>query len=267
MSEEVEMQEEEQPQEVEAVEQESQEEQQEVIAEAPEEKPKSGFIDYNLIENEEVRETVKMRNNADFRKLKEAERKQAEYEQKLKEYEQKLAEINKPREVQPPTPDDFYNDPEKAQKQLQEYQEFVAKNSEWSMQEKMREQAQQEQIARQQAERQQAFLTRATSAGINEQELGYAASVVAPQIGDDVATYLMDHDYGPQILKQLANNPMELQEIASLNPYQVGVKLDKMAKAYKPNKVSKTPPPDEPIQGSGVDAKEDYPILKGATFL
>lgn len=235
--------------------------------EQPEEKPKSGFIDYDLIENEEVRETVKMRNNADFRKLKEAERKQAEYEKRLKEYEEKLAEINKPREVQPPTPDDFYNDPDRATQQLQDYNKYVAENAQWSQQEQMRRQQLEAENARLMAERQESFKKKTQSAGISDYELGYAASVVAPQLGDEVQAYLMDHDYGPQILMQLAKNPMELQELASLNPYQVGVKLDKIAKAFKPTKVTKAPPPDDPIQGSGVDPRDDYPILKGAKFL
>ena len=236
------------------------------VEQAVEEKPKSAYIDYDALP-EGVRDTVKMRVDGDFRKIKEAERKQAEYERKVKEYEEKLAEFQKPREVSAPTQDDFYEDPDKAQQKLQAYQEYITKNSEWEMQERLRQQQQQEQIARQNAERRDAFLKKADSAGINEHELGYAASVVAPQLGEDVAAYLMDHEYGPQILKQLASNPMDLQEVASLNPYQVGVKLDKIAKAFKPTKVSKAPPPDDPIQGSGVDARDDYPALKGGTFL
>ena len=266
MSEEVELNEELAQELPEQEEQEVEQEAEEVEQPEVEEKPKSGYIDYEALP-EDVRDTVKMRVDSDFRKLKRLEKQEQEYQQKLKEYEEKLAEINKPREVQPPTPDDFYNDPDKAEKQLQAYNEYVAKNSEWSVQQKLKEQQQKEQIARQQAERQQAFLKKTESAGISQQELGYAASVVAPEVGEDVANYLMEHDYGPQILMQLAKNPMDLQELASLNPYQVGVKLDKIAKAFKPTKVTKAPPPDDPIQGSGVDARDDYPILKGATFL
>lgn len=270
MSEEIEVQEGDPVEQVEQTEQTEQTEQVEATeVEQPqaEEKPKSGFIDYNLIENEEVRETVKMRNNADFRKLKEAERKQAEYQEKIKEYEERLAELNKPKEVAPPTPDDFYNDPDAAQQKLQAYNEYQEQRVDYEAKQRMVEQQQQEQIARQQAERQQSFLKKVESAGISEQELGYAASVAAPVLGEDVQSYLMEHDYGPQILMQLAKSPMELQELASLNPYQVGVKLDKIAKAFKPTKVTKAPPPDDPIRGSGVDSREEYNgILKGATI-
>lgn len=245
-------------------------EQAEVITNEPqelqEEKPKSGYIDYNALP-EDVRDTVKMRVDGDYRKLKGFEKKESEWQRERQEYEQKLAEINKPREVSPPTADDFYNDPDAAEQKLNAYNEFVGKQAEWNTQEKLKEQQHQEQIARQQAERQQAFMKRTESAGINEHELGYAASVAAPALGQDTQSYLMEHEYGPQILMQLAKNPVELQELASLSPYQVGVKLDKIAKAFKPTKVTKAPPPDDPIRGAGVDSSDDYPILKGAKFL
>ncbi|HAW76070.1 MAG TPA: hypothetical protein DCW74_10100 [Alteromonas australica] len=230
-----------------------------------EEKPRSGYIDYNALP-EEVRDTVKMRVDGDFRKMKALEKKELEYQQKLKEYEEKLSELNRPKEIQPPTADDFYNDPEGAEKRLQDYNNYVSKKVDWDTSQKLREQHQQQEIERQQAERQQLFLKKAESAGISQQELAYAASIAAPVLGDDAQSYLVGHDYGPQILRQLVKNPMDLQELANLNPYQVGVKVENMAKNFKPTKVTKAPPPDEPIQGSGVDSKDEYPILKGSTI-
>tara|TARA_R110002020_G_scaffold423636_1_gene632688 strand:- start:1523 stop:2302 length:780 start_codon:yes stop_codon:yes gene_type:complete len=230
-----------------------------------EEKPKSGYIDYNLIQDEGLRETVKMRNNADFRKLKEAERKEAEYEKKFKEYEEKLAEQNKPKEVAAPTPDDWYSDPDKAEARQQEYNGYIQSQAEWDAKQKLSQQQAEAEKARQSQERLTNFMQRSESAGINQDELGYAANVAQNVLGEDTQTHLLQHEYGPQILVQLAKSPMELQEIANLNPYQVGVKLEQIAKTFKPTKVTKAPPPDEPIQGTGVTPENDYGgLLKGS---
>jgi hypothetical protein len=251
--------------ELEAVVEESQEEVVEEQPVAPEPPKPTGYIDYEALP-EDVRDTVKMRVDGDFRKNKEAERKLKEADRKIKEYEDKLAEFQKPKEVAAPNPDDAYDDPDKFKSQYEAHQEYLKSQSDWQVQEQLKQhqQAERERLAAH--ERQQNFLKKTESAGINQQELGYAASVVAPQVTPELEGYLLEHDYGPQLLVQLAKNPMELQELASLNPMQVGVKLEAMATAFKPTKRTSAPPPDEPIQGSGVNATEDYPVLKGSTI-
>ena len=225
----------------------------------------TGYIDYNVLPDE-VRETVKMRVDGDFRKLKESERKQKEYEQKLKEYEEKLAEFQKPKEVLPPDPDDAYYDPEKFKAQYDAHQNYLKSQTEWQVKEQLKQQQEAEKQRLASQERQNNFLKKTDSAGISHHELGYAAAIVAPQVTPELESYILDHEFGPQLLVQLGKNPMELQEIASLNPIQAGVKLEAMAKAFKPTKKTSAPPPDDPIQGSGVGI-DDYPALKGSKIL
>lgn len=240
---------------------------QEADQEAIEEKPKSGYIDYNVLP-EDVRDTVKMRVDGDFRKIKEAERREREYQKKMEEYEQKLSELNKPKEVDQPTEDDWLDDPERAKKKQDAYIDFIRKDADWQKQSELRQQQVAVERSKQQKEKLDTFVSKSESVGINQHELGYAASVVQSELGEDVQDFLVSHDHGPQLLMHLAKNPMELKEIASLNPYQVGAKLDNLAKAFKPARVTKAPPPDDPIQGSGVDSREEYNgLLKGAQFL
>ena len=237
--------------------------------EAVEEKPKrSGYIDYEVIPEGDARDTVRMRVDSDFRKIKESERKLSDQSKKIQEYEAKIAEMNKPKEVAPPAQDDWYEDPDKAQARQKSYNEYIQSQADWNAQNQMSQQQQAAEVARQSADRLSSFVKKSESAGINQAELGYAANVAQSVLGDDVQTHILEHDFGPQLLIQLAKSPMELQEIASLSPYQVGVKLESMAKTFKPTKVTKAPPPDEPIQGSGGERSEEYNgVLKGAKFL
>lgn len=260
MSEEIEVQEEAEVAPVEAVETEAVEEK---VVEK--EKP-SGFIDFQELP-EGVRDNVKMRVDSDFRKIKEQERKFAEYQKKLDDYEKKLAELNKPKEVAPPTPDDWYADPEKAQARQADYNNYVQSQAEYNAKQQLQEQQQQAVEAAKRQERLDSFVQRSESAGINQNELGYAANVAQSALDDSTQSFLMEHEYGPQILVHLAKNQMELQELASLNPYQVGVKLESIAKGFKPTKVTKAPPPDEPIVGTGVSNPDAYNgMLKGSTI-
>lgn len=229
-------------------------------------KPDSGYIDFDSLP-EEHRERVKMRIDGDYRKLKEMERKQAEADRKARELEEKLNELNKPREVQAPTADDFIDNPEEAQRRMAQYTDYLAQQKDWEYQKKLHEQKLAEQKAMEAARVQNEVFTKAKNAGIDENELRYSAAVLMQSgIGDSTADYLLQHEYAPQLINQLAKNPVELQVIANLSPYQVGAKLDQMASAFKPNRTSRAPAPDDPIMGAGVDANED-PLLKGSTIL
>lgn len=227
------------------------------------EKP-SGFIDFQELP-EGVRDNVKMRVDSDFRKNKELERKAAEYQKKAEEYEKQLAELNKPKEVAAPSTDDWYSDPDRAQAQLAEHSSYIQSQAQYDAQQKQAQQAAEAEQAKQGQERLDVFVKRGESAGITQFELETAATVAARGLTEDTATHLLSHEYGPQILVHLAKAPMEMQELASLNPYQVGVKLENIAKSFKPTKVSKTPPPDDPISGSGVSSEDEYGgLLKGS---
>ena len=231
--------------------------------EEPQPKPvDSGFIDFDQLPDEH-RDKVKMRIDSDFRKNKELERKAQEYERKLREMEAKMAESAKPQEVAPPTQDDWYEDPEAAKQKQQAYADSITAKSQWEHEQKLREQRVKDAEMQEQVRIQNELFEKAKSAGIEENKLRYSAAVLMNSgIAEDTAKFLVSHDYAPQLINHLAENPVELQTIASLNAYEVGVKLNDMANAYKPKKRSSAPAPDAPIRGNTVESED--PLLKGA---
>lgn len=222
----------------------------------------SSFIDFSVIP-EEHRGKVQSRINADFRKLKDAERKYQETTRKLREYEQKLAEASKPAEVTPPTPDDWYADPDAAQKRMQAYADSMAKSREWQLQQEQRQSALQAEIEREKREQFESFGRRAQEVGIKPERLATAALILDKALPSEHQRYLLEHEFGPQLINALASDPVELAELANLSAYQVGVKLDKMSAAFRKKTKSNAPPPDEPIKGTGVAAKDPYGGLLG----
>lgn len=249
-------------------------EQEEVEAKAePEEKPKkdSAHIDFDVLP-EEHRDKVKMRIDSDFRKLKESERKQQEYQQKLRDMEEKLAELQKPKEVAPPTADDWYQDAEQAQRKQNEWMESQKASYEWNTQKQQREQQLQAELQRQAADRLERYYQNVDRVKIDRQELNYAENVVAQSgITQEVANYLLEHQNGPQIVMHLAKNPIVAQELASLSPIQAGVKLNELAAVFKPvepKRKTTAPEPDEPIGGAKVSkTKGPYDdLLEGSSI-
>lgn len=223
----------------------------------------SGFIDFNALP-EEHRGRVKTRIDQDFRKAKDLERKYQEEAKKAREYEAKIAELSKPKEVAPPDPESYYDNPDQFKQQQEQYAESIRQQSEYSYQQKAREQEVQQETQRAAQEKSGAFMSRATKAGIDAQKVIMAGNVVGAVLPEDTQNYLIDHEFGGQLVVSLAENPMELQSLANLSPYQVGLKLDEMSKAYKRKITSSAPSPDEPIRGSGVSAKDTGPV--GAKF-
>lgn len=224
---------------------------------APKKEEDSSYIDYDIIP-EDIRPKVKTRINADFRKIKDLERKEADARRKIREYEEKMAELSKPREVAPPTPDDWYSDPEAAAAKMNAYAESKAKHSEWALQQQQRQQAKQAEIERETRARFEEFGKRAQAAGVKPERLATAAMILDKALPPEHQNYLLEHEYGPQLINALASDPVELADLANLSPYQVGVKLDKMSAAFRRKTKSSAPPPDEPIKGSGVSAKDPY---------
>jgi hypothetical protein len=244
-------------QEVEAVEVEQAE------PEAEQKKGDASYIDYNELPDT-VRDKVKMRIDSDFKKLKSLERQHQDVARKAKELEDKLAEAAKPKEVPPPSPDDWYSDSEQAQKKLQAHIESVRSQTQWDYEKQQREQLRQAELMEQSVRKQNELFEKAKNAGINQDKLRYSAAVLMQnRIDDNVANYIVEHEFAPQLINYLAENPVEVQAISAMSPFQVGVKLNDIAKAYRPKKVSNAPEPDSPIRGSGVNIG-DNPVLKGS---
>lgn len=235
---------------------------QEEVEASPVKEEDSSFIDFDSIP-EEHRPKLKTRINADFRKIKDLERKEADARRKIREYEEKMAELSKPREVSPPTPEDWYSDPDGAAEKMNAYAESKAKQSEWTMQQQQRQQASQAEIERETRARFEEFGKRAEKAGVKPERLATAAMILDKALPPEHQNYLVEHEYGPQLINALASDPVELADLANLSAYQVGVKLDKMAAAFRRKTKSSAPPPDEPIKGSGVSAKDPYGGMLG----
>jgi hypothetical protein len=110
------------------------------------------------------------------------------------------------------------------------------------------------------------FISRGSNSGIDVQTMEVAASVVTPHLQQDVREYILDHEYGPQLLTKLQMDPVSLQSVAGLNPIQAGAKLNEMAQAYKRKLTSSAPEPVEPIQGSPT-VEPKNPWLEGVKYL
>ncbi len=234
-------------------------------AEETPEPPKSPstYIDFDKWDQVKP-EQVRARIDLDTREKREFERKAKEYERKVKEYEDKLREYEKPKEVKPPPVDLAYENQEEYARQNQAYVESQRKQAEWEAKEAARQAQTKAQQEQEHAKRIGDFVSRGSKAGLDQAKLVYAAQIVVPQLNEQLQDFITDHDYGPQILDKLANNPMEVSELANLNPIQAGLKLDRMAEAFKRSRKSNAPPPDDPIQGSGLSRQERGP--KGARF-
>lgn len=235
-------------------------------AEEPEVKSDSSYLDFSVVP-EEHRKTFEMRTNADYRKIKTLERKQNEALKKLKDYEDKLAEASKPQDVALPSTDDWYNDPDAAQARMQAALEAKANSAKWEAEQQQRQQQYQAEIEKQKVERFESFAQRAGKAGMKPERLATAAMVLDKALPEDHQQYLIDHEYGPQLLNALASDPVELADLANLSPYQVGVKLDKMSQAFRKKTKSNTPPPEDPIQGNAVNTDEYGGLLQGSKFV
>jgi hypothetical protein len=223
---------------------------------------KSSYIDFKQIP-ESVREKIRGRIDADYRKIQTLKKEESDARRKIREYEEKMAELSKPREVAPPTPDDWYSDPEGAAAKMNAFAESKAKHSEWTMQQQQRQLAAQAEFERERQARFEDFGKRAEKAGVKPERLATAAMILDKALPADHQNYLLEHEFGPQLINALASDPVELADLANLSPYQVGVKLDKVAAAFRRKTKSSAPPPDEPIKGSGVSAKDPYGGMLG----
>ena len=221
-----------------------------------EDKPASGYIDFNELP-ENIRPVVESRIKEATRKEKEFERKEAEYRRKLDAFEEKELERSKPKEVVAPTPDDFYNDPDKAAKQMADWQESVKETTAWDAQNQQR--LNQAEAARKEVEQQriQGFYGKVSKAGLEQSKVAAAANNISTKVSNDTAEYIVNHAYAPQIILALDSNPELAAEVANLSPYEVGEKLNDLAKTFKPKTKSNAPKPVSSTKGSGVNIKSN----------
>jgi len=204
-------------------------------------------------------------------KLREAERKAEEAERRAKELESKLPQETRP-EV-PPPPDPYDDDYEA---KIRERDEAVARQVAFDARKEERERIAQEQAYKTQQEalaehnkKVQAYSDRADTLGVSKDELMAAGQVVGDSgLNDALVNYILADEHGPLITKYLASNPMELDNISSMD---VGSAAVHVATAIKPRlealkpKPSSAPDPAPELNGMGAPPTQ-HPALEGATF-
>lgn len=172
---------------------------------------------------EQFREKVNGRLGELTRKTSKAVRRAEEAERELKEVNAKLAEKEKPVKVDAPSYDLAVDDPELFTKQQEQREEYLKKNAIYERDLERQEQekaAAASEVARQETER---FQAKAAEAGIDPAKLKYAESIIAsalsgssqdPFIKQQIAGEILKSDNAPQLMIHLAENPMQMHEIA-----------------------------------------------------
>lgn len=222
------------------------------------------YIDYDKIENEEVRKTVKARIDKEWREKKKQERELADLKARLREHEEKLNEYSKPVATQMPTQDDWYEDPVGAQNKMDAYIKSQGAVSQWEAAKAQREQQYQAELKEVEQRRTTALLERAEKAGIPQRDfIDSCQKLGATNLNMDLQNYLIDHDKGAELINYLAKNPIEAEELASLSPFAAGDRLNKLVAKVgkKPVRKSKAPAPDTPAKGKATVI--DRPWING----
>lgn len=204
-------------------------------------------------------------------KLREMERRAEEAEQRAKDLEAKIPKQARP-EI-PPMPDpysDSYED------ECQRRDKAIADQVSFDSQQESR--LRQEQANQQQAEKDsyndlmektKTYTKRAESFGIKAEVLQAAGQAVANYgISEDLGGYILQDPDGPLITAHLASNPIELDNIRSMDIGSAAVRIETVIKpqleSLKP-KPSGAPDPTRILGGNGV-AKKGNPLIAGATF-
>jgi hypothetical protein len=207
-------------------------------------------------------------------KAKQAERETEKLRAELEEVRRQIPQAQKPEVPNIPSQYDYDTDEDYRQAMLSrdgkinELAQFEAKER---LQNVMH---QNQQVRQQQAEQErlatsvQGFKDNAKRHGIEEAELNQAIERVNTYgISPELGMHIMDRADGGLIAKHLANNPQDLERLASVSPLQAAVLIETeiaaKANALKP-KITSAPDPVETLTGTGVPPKKRGP--EGATY-
>lgn len=203
-------------------------------------------IQQAFINKHVVGKATKDRTNA----LKETERLRAEFE----ELQAKIPPETAP-EI-PAMPDPFDDDYDQ---QVKARDDAIQKRAEWDAAQRLQVQREQEQAQmaeqlriQEQTKKTEEFVKRSGDLGIEQQELAQAMQAVG-QIGLDiqVAEFIVGDPNGPELTVYLGNNPMEVENLRSMNPMQAAVHLHGLKEKAR-RKAPETPPaPTEEPAGMG----------------
>jgi len=182
-----------------------------------------------------------------------------------------LQKVSKP--VIPPIPEAY--DPE-YQNKMKDRDEAIRKSVQYTQNvqsvQQQQQQNQQEQFKKQQevtTAKINGFRERVSKLGIKPDELLVAETTVASYIPDqNVRDFLLEDANGPLIIQYLADNPLELQEVASMSPILAGIHLKEAIspKALKLAPKQTTTPDPAPLPGGRKAPAVSRPMIAGATF-
>lgn len=204
----------------------------------------------------------------------EAKENERKYLAAQKELEQYRAQQQQAAPEVPPAPDPFEDDYEQ---KLAQRDEAMRKRIAWEteqnyvtqQQQKLQEQEQQAK-AKELYEKQVSYTKRAKDLGINEQDLQKAGETVAHYgLNDGLVMEILSDNDGALITKHLAANPMEIEALNGMTPFQAARHIESMRpklSALKP-KSTKAPSPTTKLDGKGTDPEaRKYKHISGAKF-
>lgn len=181
----------------------------------------------------------------------EAIRAKEKVERELQTLRQELSTLKAPRPVDPPSADLAIDDPVQFRSQQEKYAAYI---KDQAVHESEKAKATKEIEDRQQADTQTHianYSKRAAELKIPAKELTDASNLVGNSgIKPEVCEYLIKHKNGPAIVTQLANRPDDLYHLATMNPIEAAVEIERLFGAIKTTTKNDPPPPPTRINGS-----------------
>lgn len=205
----------------------------------------------------------------------EAERKAQALEAELQQTRAQLAELQKEPEPQiPPIPDRFDDDYETKLKQRDEAVQAKAgyELRQRQLQEQAEQQAREQAIQAQQAQAQKAqeYEEKVKQSGLDEKAVEAAMYAVRDMnLPPHVVQALIADQESPKLMKFLADNPHEANELYGADPYHAALKVgtelrEKAVRSLTP-KQTQAPPPPQQLDGGGKASFEE-PWMAGVVI-
>jgi len=224
-------------------------------------------------------EKVKKRISAETRQRFEQNEKIRKLNEENLQLKKQMHESKKPAEIQKPSEDLAYEDPQKYAQQLDNYYKNQNTSNQWQQEAKTLEQEYNSQLMHDLSLLGQNYVDNAAKQGIKKELAEQSLVTVANQVKTMVLSEqeqnasqqlflsILNQENGAKLLDHFSRKPDELRDILRLNPYQAGSQLGLLSQRLsKPKNInSSAPPPDDPVKNSTSNKGED-PWLKGATF-
>jgi hypothetical protein len=218
---------------------------------ARQEKAKSNFVDFDKIPDEDLRHQVKSRVGELYRKSLEADQAKT----KLQKLQEELDAIKAEKElvvVEEPSVDLAIDNPTKFAQQQKAYSEYLVKKHQQEQMQQAKAAQVKEASERAQQERIAAYNKRVKDLKIEPELLTSAANQIASAgISNDLANYLLEHDYGPALVKHLGTNFEDLHAISQMSPMKAVAYIEsQIAPKAMQRKTPSAPPPPTKVKGA-----------------